>query len=107
MFTIIEQEDAISLTQRDHYGFGTSLEVIDGLKLWVYWPDMSEKDWEEFEDEGMWWMKGRLKWILLRPGDAISLTHHDHHGVQDQTLHSSLQGNGFRTRSSTQNLEAQ
>ena len=54
---------------------------------------MSEKDWEEFEDEGMWWMKGRPKWTLLRLGDAIvgqedaiSLTYYDHHGVQDPTL---------------------
>ena len=70
-YTIIGQEDAISLTHHDHHGFGTFLEVIDGLKLWVYWPDMSEKDWEEFEDEGMYWMKGRPKWTLLRPGEVL------------------------------------
>ena len=70
-FAIIGQEDAISLTHHDHHGFGTFVEVIDGLKLWVFWPEMSEKDWEEFEDEGMYWMKGQPKWTLLRPGDVL------------------------------------
>ena len=70
-FTIIGQEDAISLTHHDHHGVGTFIEVIDGLKLGVFWPDMSEEDWEEFKDEGMYWMKGRPKWTLLRPGEVL------------------------------------
>ena len=70
-FTIIGQEDAISLTHHDHHGVGTFIEVVDGLKLGVFWPDMSETDWEEFKDEGMYWMKGRPKWTLLRPGEVL------------------------------------
>ena len=59
------------MTHHDHHGVGTWVHVLDGLKLWIFWPQMSERDWEDFKEDGMYWTGGQPEWILLRPGDIL------------------------------------
>ena len=70
-FSLLGQTDAISMTHHDHHGVGTWVHVLEGLKLWIFWPQMSKEDWDDFKEEGMYWTGGRPQWILLRPGDIL------------------------------------
>ena len=59
------------MTHHDRHGVGTFVTVIDGLKLWVYWLDLTDQERREFEREGMFWVGRRPSWVLLRPGDTL------------------------------------
>lgn len=72
-FVLVAHADAVSLTHHDRHAVMTWLRVLQGLKLWILWPDMSPAEWAEFEDEDhqMWWTGGRPQWVLIRPGETL------------------------------------
>lgn len=49
-------EDAVSLTHEDHHGVGTWLTIINGLKLWIYWPDITHQERDDIRKIGMRWL---------------------------------------------------
>ena len=90
-WTIASQEDAIHLPYQDRHGLWTWVTILFGLKLWIYWPNMSQKAHDSFNDQGGMYrgQYGKARWVVLGPGDTMIMqsgTPHCVYSVKDSSM---------------------
>src|ERR1700734_2175936 len=62
---------AVSRTHQDHDGMGTCLTGRKGLKLWIFWPNMTHSQRQQFHVEGPGLCTAEPRYIILAPGDQF------------------------------------
>ena len=72
---------AFSHPHCDRHGQYTYIVMMEGKKLWVYWPAMTDEDWRDFGGKGPDWCGGRPEAVVLQTGDVLIMPPGTPHAV--------------------------